>query len=335
MAFLLYRTTSSLRAGSASRTLATLASGNSAAGTKTAVHNAIVTGAVIGGFTGVGVAGALTTKAQCQCRAPPNHEAFQSGGDKISKLESHYQYGHLTEIYQLLNDDPETSSDPVLLFHLARATYKLGLASPLPERQKALNDEALLYVGKALQLPLASAELKADVHALYAIVLQTRGAKKGGAEKRKFYEAAQEHLTAALKENRKNFLANYAFAQMNRDVAEETDAMSQALAPTSALAKFSLFNKSEQPVIQKDTETWKAVSRYAQKAIIADPTDIQSLNLLAKAKYELGETAEAKKLTVRAVNVTKSARFADERKAAKETRDLMEKINNSFEKERN
>ena len=67
-------------------------------------------------------------------------------------------------------------------------TYDSGLASPLPERQKALNDEALLYIGKALQLPLASPEQKADVHALYAIVLQTRGAKKGGAEKRKFYE---------------------------------------------------------------------------------------------------------------------------------------------------
>lgn len=64
----------------------------------------------------------------------------------------------------------------------------LGLASPLPGRQKALNDEALLYIGKALQLPLTEGKEKADAHALYAIVLQNRGAKKRGSEKRKFYE---------------------------------------------------------------------------------------------------------------------------------------------------
>ena len=63
-----------------------------------------------------------------------------------------------------------------------------GLASPLPARQKALNDEALLYLGKALQLPLSEGKDKADVHALYAIVLQSRGANKGGPDKRKFYE---------------------------------------------------------------------------------------------------------------------------------------------------
>ena len=33
---------------------------------------------------------------------------------------------------------------------------------------------------------------------------------------------------------------------------------------------------------QKDVESWKAVSRYAQKAVFVDPNDIQSLNLLAK-----------------------------------------------------
>merc|ERR1719391_476206 len=75
------------------------------------------------------------------CRAPPDH-TFHSAEDKQAKLEQFYQYGHLTDIYEQLNSDPDTSSDPVLLFHLARATYKLGLASPLPGRQKALNDEA-------------------------------------------------------------------------------------------------------------------------------------------------------------------------------------------------
>lgn len=268
----------------------------------------------------------LVTSARCMCRAPPDN--FTEAVDKISQLDQYYQYGHLTQIYESLNNDPETSSDPMLLFHLARATYKLGLASPLPGRQKALNDEALLYIGKALQLPLADGKVKADVHALYAIVLQNRGAKKGGPEKRKFYEAAQEHLTAALKEDRKNFLANFAFAEMNRDVAEQ---FSQEVVPSGG-SRFSLF-KTEQPIVQKDVETWKAVSRYAQKAIFADPNDIQSLNLLAKAKYELGEIAEAKKLTVRAINTSRTARFADERQAAKETRKLMDQINEQLEKQ--
>jgi len=85
---------------------------------------------------------------------------------------------------------------------------------------------------------------------------------------------------------------------------------------------------------KKDVETWKAVGRYAQKAVFADPTDVQSLNLLAKAKYELGDLPEAKKLTVRAVNASRSAKFADERKAAQETRLLMDKINEHFEKQK-
>lgn len=261
------------------------------------------------------------------CRAPPDH-GLHSGLDKQSKLEQYYRNGHLTDIYEQLNSDPETSTDPLLLFHLARATYKLGLASPLPGRQKALNDEALLYIGKALQLPLTDAKVKADVHALYAIVLQNRGAKKQGAEKRKFYEAAQEHLTAALKEDRKNFLANFAFAEINRDVAES----SSAVVPASGLSRFSLFRAED--VVVKDVETWKAVNRYAQKAVFADPTDVQSLNLLAKAKYELGDIAEAKRITVRAINSGKSTRFADERKAAAETKELMEQINAHFEKQK-
>jgi len=275
----------------------------------------------------------LITTAQCICRAPPVGscwappiDKFAEASDKLSKLEQQYQYGHLTEIYELLNSDPETPSNPELLFHLARATFKLGLASPLPGRQKALNDEALLYAGKALQLPLTEAKLKADVHALYALVLQTRGSKKGGLEKRKFYEAAQEHLTAALKEDRKNFLANFAFAEINRDVAEQS---SREVVPSSG---FSFFRTEESAQV-KDVETWKAVSRYAQKAVFADPNDILSLNLLAKAKYELGDVAEAKKLTVRAINSSRTAKFADERKAVRETRELMEKINEQFEKQ--
>jgi len=267
----------------------------------------------------------LLLTAKCMCRAPPDH-TFHSAEDKQAKLEQFYQYGHLTDIYEQLNSDPDTSSDPVLLFHLARATYKLGLASPLPGRQKALNDEALLYIGKALQLPLTDNKVKADVHALYAIVLQNRGAKKQGSEKRKFYEAAQEHLTAALKEDRKNFLANFAFAEMNRDVAEQSTTV---VVPAS---RFSLF--SAQEIEAKDVDTWKAVNRYAQKAVLAKPNDIQSLNLLAKAKFELGDIPEAKRLTVRAINTSKTARFADERKAAAETKALMEKINDHFEKEK-
>lgn len=272
----------------------------------------------------------LCLTASCMCRAPPT-DNWDEGTDKVSKLEQHYKYGHLTEIYEQLNHDPETTADPVLLFHLARATYKLGLASPLPARQKALNDEALLYLGKALQLPLSEGKDKADVHALYAIVLQSRGANKGGPDKRKFYEAAQEHLTVALKEDRKNFLANYAFAEINRDVAEQ---FTLAVVPASGRQWFS-FYQEEQPAQEKDIETWKAVSRYAHKAVLADPSDVQSLNLLAKAKYELGEIAEAKKLTVRAINSSRSPKFADERKASKETRELMDKINDHFEKEQN
>jgi len=271
----------------------------------------------------------LVQHANCMCRAPPNlsscrasSDGVETTEDKRTRMDELYRHGHLTDIYEQLNNDSETSSDASLLFQLARATYKLGLASPLPGRQKALNDEALLYAGKALQLT-PEQKLKADVHALYAIILQNSGKRKEGVDKRKFYEAAQEHLTAALKEDRKNFLANFAFAEMNRDVAEA----SQVVVPAS---KFSLFYN--EATVQKDVETWKAVGRYAQKAVFADPTDVQSLNLLAKAKYELGDLPEAKKLTIRAVNASRTAKFADERKAAQETRQLMDKINAHFEK---
>ena len=59
-----------------------------------------------------------------------------------------------------------------------------------------------------------------------------------------------------------------------------------------------------------------------------------TLFAVLKAKYELGDLPEAKKLTVRAVNASRSAKFADERKAAQETRLLMDKINEHFEKQK-
>ena len=49
-------------------------------------------------------------------------------------------------------------------------------------------------------------------------------------------------MTVAIKEDRKNFLANFAFAEMNRDVAEQS---SGALVPTSGLPRFSLFKAEE------------------------------------------------------------------------------------------
>ena len=47
----------------------------------------------------------------------------------------------------------------------------------------------------------------------------------------------------------------------------------------------------------------------------------------------MGDLPEAKKLAVRAVNAARTAKFADERKAAQETRQLMDKINEHFEKQ--
>merc|ERR1712042_102259 len=181
----------------------------------------------------------LVQHAHCMCRAPPNLSSCRASSDKgvettedkRTRMDELYRHGHLTDIYEQLNNDPETSSDASLLFQLARATYKLGLASPLPGRQKALNDEALL-------------------HALYAIILQKSGKRKEGSDKRKFYEAAQEHLTAALKEDRKNFLANFAFAEMNRDVAEA----SQMIVPAS---KFSLFYNEAK--VEKDVPATEGI----------------------------------------------------------------------------
>ena len=46
--------------------------------------------------------------------------------DKRTRMDELYRHGHLTDIYEQLNNDPETSSDASLLFQLARATYKLG-----------------------------------------------------------------------------------------------------------------------------------------------------------------------------------------------------------------
>jgi len=248
----------------------------------------------------------------------------------LSDAESMYAEGRLVDLYEMLNDHPETSQNPSMLYHLARVTYKLADASPNLERQKVLNDEALLVAGKAVESTSKAdseefdGKQKAELFSLYGRVIQQRANRKEE-QKAELFQIAQEHMTAALREDPKNFDANYALANLSYEKAKaRTELGRKSLTDSMAYYDKNNHNKLER---SEDQETlWRATSRHAYAALKQRPEDVNCINLMAQSKFAIGELNEAKKYCVRAMNVSKKARFNDEINSVREAKELNDKI---------
>merc|ERR1711872_111760 len=163
-----------------------------------------------------------------------------------SRADELYSAGRLSEAYELLNENPATKEDAALLFRLAQTTHKLSLASPQPERRRVLNDEALLIVMKAAEEAArqnGNKSERADILALYGAVIQRRAHRKQGAEKKQLMALAQEHMTAALREDAVNFNANYALAELHYELAQERTELGR-----KSLSSLAIFDKTNNQI---------------------------------------------------------------------------------------
>jgi len=286
-----------------------------------------------------GLAFAITT-AKCEEKPPASsieeHVAEkQSSGetasapdvDLHSRADSLYSDGKLAEVYELLNENPATKNDARLLFRLAQTTHKMSLTTPQPERRRVLNDEALLIVMKAAEEVGKQQNNKsdrADVLALCGTVIQHRAYRKQGSERKQLYSLAQEHMTAALREDPVNFHANYALADIHHEMAQERTELGRQSLVGNAIWDKTNNNK----LSETDQESlWRASARHAYVALKSKPNDINCINHMAQAKFAIGDLTVAKSYTLRAMAAEKDAKFVDEKQAAKDSKDLMDKIN--------
>jgi len=253
--------------------------------------------------------------------APAVEASIRSRADEL------YSNGKLVETYELLNDNPATKDDSALLYRLAQTTHKLSLATPQPERRRVLNDEALLIVMKAAEEAGKQSDNKkdrADILALYGTVIQHRGHRKQGHERKQLMTLAQEHMTAALREDAVNFNANFALADLHYEMAMERTELGR-----KSLTGLAIWDKTNNNKLSEtDQESlWRATARHAYVALKAKPDDIHCINLMAQSKFAIGDLVSAKRYTLQAMEAEKNIRFADEKKSAREAKDLMDKIN--------
>jgi len=244
-----------------------------------------------------------------------------------SRADELYSSGRLAEVYELLNENPATKDNAALLYRLAQTTHKLSMATPQPERRRVLNDEALLIVMKAAEEAGKREDNKsdrADILALYGTVIQYRSHRKEGAARKQLRTLAQEHMTAALREDAVNFNANVALADLHYELAQERTELGR-----QSLTGIAIFDKTNNNKLSEtDQESlWRATARHAYVALKAQPNDINCINYMAQSKFAIGDLATAKTYTLRAMAAEKEAKFADEKKSAKESKDLMDKIN--------
>merc|ERR1712168_1181139 len=215
-----------------------------------------------------------------------------------SRADELYSSGRLAEVYELLNENPATKDNAALLYRLAQTTHKLSMATPQPERRRVLNDEALLFVMKAAEEAGKRQDNKsdrADILALYGTVIQHRSHRKEGAARKQLRTLAQERTELG----RQSLTGIAIFDKTNNNKLSETDQES----------------------------LWRATARHAYVALKAQPNDINCINYMAQSKFAIGDLATAKTYTLRAMAAEKEAKFADEKKSAKESKDLMDKIN--------
>ena len=245
-----------------------------------------------------------------------------------NRADELYSNGRLADAYELLNEDPSTKSDASLLYRLAQTTHKLSLVAPQPERRRVLNDEALLIVMKAAEEAAGkkstSKSDRADILSLYGTIIQHRSYRKQGTERQKLMTLAQEHMMAAYREDAESFNANQALADLHFEQATERTELGR-----KCLTGANVWDKSNNHKLSEtDQEAlWRATARHAYVALKANPNDVNCMNYMAQAKFAIGDLQTAKKYTLQAVAAEPQAKFEDEKRAAKDARELMLKIN--------
>jgi len=108
---------------------------------------------------------------------------------------------------------------------------------------------------------------------------------------------------------------------------ENDDFVGNGLAPLRIPA--TDYNHRQPTLLERseDQETlWRATLRHAYAALKQRPEDVNCINLMAQSKFAIGELKEAKKYCVRAMNVSKKARFNDEINSVREAKELNDKI---------
>merc|ERR1712121_239050 len=226
-----------------------------------------------------------------------------------------------------INENPATKDNAALLYRLAQTTHKLSMATPQPERRRVLNDEALLFVMKAAEEAGKREDNKsdrADILALYGTVIQYRSHRKEGAARKQLRTLAQEHMTAALREDAVNFNANLALADLHYELATERTELGRR-----SLTGIAIWDKTNNNKLSEtDQESlWRASARHAYIALKSNPNDLNCINHMAQAKFAIGDLTAAKEYTLRALAAEKDAKFVDERQAAKDSKILMDRIN--------
>jgi len=245
-----------------------------------------------------------------------------------NRADELYSNGRLADVYELLNEDPSTKSDASLLYRLAQTTHKLSLVAPQPERRRVLNDEALLIVMKAAEEAAGkkstSKSDRADILSLYGTIIQHRSYRKQGTERQNLMTLAQEHMMAAYREDAESFNANQALADLHFEQATERTELGR-----KCLTGANVWDKSNNHKLSEtDQEAlWRATARHAYVALKANPNDVNCMNYMAQAKFAIGDLQTAKKYTLQAVAAEPQAKFEDEKRAAKDARELMLKIN--------
>jgi len=273
----------------------------------------------------------INVDAEAEAEAHPSSSSSSSAADAVADLRSRadamYAEGRLDQVHQLLNNHPATKADAQLLFQLARATHKLSLTTPHQERRRVLNDEALLIVMKAAEEAgkrSGNGRDRADVLALYGAVVQQRGRRKSDGERKQLLELAKEHMTAALREDPVNFHANHALADLHFEMAKERTELGY-----QSIARVGFYDKSNNNKLEEsDQESlWRATARHAYVALKEKPNDLNCINHMAQAKFAIGDLAAAKTYALRALAAEPEAKFHDEKRAAKDAKELMDKIN--------
>jgi len=270
-------------------------------------------------------------EAEAEARAEGHSSSSSSAADAVvdlrSRADAMYAEGRLDQVHELLNNHPATKEDAQLLFQLARATHKLSLTTKHQERRRVLNDEALLIVMKAAEEAgkrSGNGRDRADVLALYGAVVQQRGRRKSEGERKQLLELAKEHMTAALREDPVNFHANHALADLHFEMAKERTELGY-----KSIARVGFYDKSNNNKLEEtDQESlWRATARHAYVALKEKPNDLNCINHMAQAKFAIGDLAAAKTYALRALAAEPEAKFHDEKKAAKDAKELMDKIN--------
>jgi len=325
--------------GSSSRTIS---SGFGSFGTPETLVKALGAGLLLAGSAATTTTFLMPmTTAKCEVKVDKVVEKTEEDVDAaaaesaaaVSKPSLHdqakalYSDGRLADVYELLNQNPSTKKDAQLLFRLAQTTHKMSLTAPQPERRRVLNDEALLVVMKAAEEAGKVSDNKsdrADILALYGTVIQHRAHRKQEGERKQLMALAQEHMVAALREDAANFHANSALADLHYEMAQERTELGR-----KSLVGIAIWDRTNNNKLSEtDQESlWRTTARHAFVALKSKPDDLNTINHMAQAKFAIGDLAAAKTYTLRAMAAEKNAKFVDEKQAAKDCKDLMDRIN--------